>query len=252
MDKETFTKIKKDHWNNFEYASKFSSEKGQIEDILEKIVIKKALDRTSYEKGLDIGIGDGRLLEIYSPHVKHITALDISLKQLETAEKAAKDLSIDLDARLCEDASKLEIEDSSYDIIICTRVLQHVYDWKEAIAGFGRILKPEGDLLLLTYNRFSVYGLKKLYQNKLINPMKGRFRSPISLIKELKKNGFRIDYYSGALMGQPELFNENPSDLSKKLIFKLERFCQKPIIKYFGGRQVVRAKKLGLNELRDL
>lgn len=244
MDKEKFEKIKREMWDNVNYDSKFRSEKGQIEDKLEKIAINKGLGGRLYEKALDVGIGNGRLIEVYSRYISSLTAVDISIIQLKKAKKRAEELGIEIETYLCSDASKLDIQDESYDLVICTRVLQHVHDWRKAISEFRRILKQGGDLFLLTYNRFSIYGLKKLYENKFINPLKGRFRNPIDLIRELKRNGFRIDYYSGALIGQPELYSDNPSKMSKKIIFVLEKLCQKPIIKYIGGRQVVRAKKV--------
>jgi ubiquinone/menaquinone biosynthesis C-methylase UbiE len=243
-DREEFAKLKRETWNSTNYGSWFKPARGQVIDTLEKDALEKGLAGQSYDKVLDVGIGNGRLLPIYAPHATHVTGMDISSEQLEQASQTARELNVPFATRLCQEASRIELEDESFDLIICSRVLQHVYDWRESVSEFARILKPGGDLLLLTYNRFSIYGLKKLYQHKFENPTKGRFQNAVDLSSELKKNGLRIDYFSGALMGQPELFAEDLSDSNRRLIRSLERLSGVFPVKYFGGRLVIRARKV--------
>lgn len=66
------------------------------------------------------------------------------------------------------------IPSSSYDYILCTQVLEHLYNPNAAFKEFSRILKPGGKLFLTThmvfdehmepydYYRFTKYGLRKL------------------------------------------------------------------------------------------
>jgi len=244
QERDEFAKAKRDTWNTTDYGSWFKPARGQVIDTLEKAALAKALPNRKYERALDVGIGNGRLLPIYAPYAKHITGMDISSEQLDQATNAARELGINFDTKLCQEASKIEIPDNSYDLIVCSRVLQHVYDWRESVAEFARILKPGGDLVLLTYNRASVYGLKKYYQHKFQNPTKGRFQNPAGLTKHLKKNGLVIDYFEGALMGQPDLFSKDLSTASRDFINKLEKLSSVPLIKYLGSRLVIRARKL--------
>jgi ubiquinone/menaquinone biosynthesis C-methylase UbiE len=243
-DRDEFAKAKRETWNATDYDSWFKPARGQVIDTLEKTALAKALTGRKYDRALDVGIGNGRLLSIYAPHAKHITGMDISSEQLDQATQAARKLAINFDTKLCQEASRIELPDQSYDLIICSRVLQHVYDWRESVAEFARILKPGGDLVLLTYNRASIYGLKKYYQHKFQNPTKGRFQNPAGLSRELKKNGLAIDYFAGALMGQPDLFSKNLSDASRGFINKLEGLSSVALIKYLGSRLVIRARKL--------
>jgi ubiquinone/menaquinone biosynthesis C-methylase UbiE len=243
-DREAFARFKRETWNSTNYESWFRPARGQVIDSLEKAALERALQGRRYDRVLDVGIGNGRLLPIYAPHAAHVTGMDISSEQLERASQAAAELKVPFTEKLCEEASRIEIDDSSFDLIICSRVLQHVFEWRESVSEFARILKPGGDLLLLTYNRYSIYGLKKLYQHKFVNPTKGRFQNPVGLSTELKKNGLRIDYFSGALIGQPELFNENLSNPTGRLIHFLERLAGTFPVKYFGGRLVIRARKV--------
>ncbi|HET7114474.1 MAG TPA: class I SAM-dependent methyltransferase [Pyrinomonadaceae bacterium] len=244
QDRDEFAKAKRDTWNATDYDSWFRPARGQVIDTLEKAALAKALAGHKYNRALDVGIGNGRLLPIYAPHAAHITGMDISSEQLDLATQAARDLGVNFDTKLCREASRIEIPDQSYDLIICSRVLQHVYDWRESVAEFARILKPGGDLVLLTYNRASIYGLKKYYQHKFQNPTKGRFQNPAGLTRELKKNGLRIDYFAGALMGQPDLFSKDLSPASRDFIHTLEKLSSVALIKYLGSRLVIRAKKL--------
>ena len=244
QNRDEFAKAKRDTWNTTDYGSWFKPARGQVIDTLEKAALAKVLAGRKYERALDVGIGNGRLLPIYAPHASHITGMDISSEQLDQATQAASKLGLNFDTKLCQEASKIEIPDQSYDLIVCSRVLQHVFDWRESVAEFARILKPGGNLVLLTYNRASIYGLKKYYQHKFQNPTKGRFQNPAGLTKHLKKNGLVIEYFEGALMGQPDLFSKDLSDASRDFINSLEKLGSVPLIKYLGSRLVIRARKL--------
>ena len=165
----------------------------------------------------------------------------------DQAAQAAQKLGIPFDTVLCQEASRIDLADNSFDLIICSRVLQHVYNWRESVAEFARILKPGGDLVLLTYNRLSIYGLKKYYQHKFQNPTKGRFQNPVSLAKELKKDGLVINYFAGGLMGQPDLFSKDLSPSSRDFIYMLEKLAAVSPIKYLGSRLIIRAGKPALH-----
>lgn len=243
QDRDEFARVKRETWNATDYDSWFKPARGQVIDQLEKAALEKALAGKKYERALDVGIGNGRLLPIYAPHAAHITGMDISQEQLDHASQAAAKLGIPFETKLCQEASRIELPDQSFDLIICSRVLQHVYDWRESVDEFARILKPGGDLLLLTYNRLSIYGLKKYYQHKFVNPAKGRFQNPAGLARALKKNGLVIDYFAGGLMGQPDLFSKDLSTTSRDFINMLEKLATVWPVKYLGSRLIIRARK---------
>ncbi|HEY8409853.1 MAG TPA: class I SAM-dependent methyltransferase [Pyrinomonadaceae bacterium] len=243
QDRDEFARFKRETWNATDYDSWFKPARGQVIDTLEKAMLERALAGKKYDRALDVGIGNGRLLPIYSPHAAHITGMDISSEQLEQASQAAAKLNLSFDTKLCQEASRIELPDESYDLIICSRVLQHVFDWRESVAEFARILKPGGDLVLLTYNRLSIYGLKKYYQHKFVNPTKGRFQNPVGLARELKKNGLVTEYFAGGLMGQPDLFSKDLSTASRDFINSLEKLSAVWPVKYVGSRLIHRAHK---------
>lgn len=237
------SEIKREQWDAIDYGSWFQTKKGKVVDELEKKALLKAMQGKKYGLMLDIGIANGRQAETYHTFIDKLVGIDISPKQLEYAKKTTDRLNLKADFMVCEDASKLNFPDNSFDAIICTRVLQHLYDWKAAITDFKRVLKPGGDLYLITYNRFSIYGIGKWFQNKM-NPLKGNFRNPIDITRELKKNDFIIEHYAGAMIAQPSAFPAFAINLFKPLIKVFETLDRIFPFKYLGERQVIRAKKI--------
>ncbi len=88
---------------------------------------------------LDIGVGTGRLIDMFSEQDKH--GVDISIDYLRLA--AQKGISPYL-----AKAEELPFEDKSFDIIVSTDVLEHVLDLNAAIAEMYRVLKPGGHLIV--------------------------------------------------------------------------------------------------------
>jgi ubiquinone/menaquinone biosynthesis C-methylase UbiE len=55
------------------------------------------------------------------------------------------------------DVQSLPCEDNSFDIILCTEVLEHVQDPRRAIAEMHRVLRPGGRLVLTTRFLFPIH-----------------------------------------------------------------------------------------------
>jgi 2-polyprenyl-3-methyl-5-hydroxy-6-metoxy-1,4-benzoquinol methylase len=88
QDRDEFARSKRDTWNDTDYGSWFTFARGEVIDTLEKAALAKALAGRKYNRALDVGIGNGRLLPIYAPHAAHITGMDISSEQLDQATQA--------------------------------------------------------------------------------------------------------------------------------------------------------------------
>lgn len=75
------------------------------------------------------------------------------------------------------DIHKMPFQDNEFKAILCTEVLEHLYDPKKAIEEMKRILKPGGKLILTTrfmfpihdapidYFRYTEFGLKELFKD---------------------------------------------------------------------------------------
>lgn len=87
------------------------------------------------------------------------------------------DINPDSGADIICDAHSLQIDSNSFDTVLCTEMLEHMYDPKKAVAEIERVLKPRGTVILTTrfvyglhdvphdYFRYTKYGLKELFKN---------------------------------------------------------------------------------------
>jgi SAM-dependent methyltransferase len=244
LDESEFHKSKEAQWDATPYGSWFTSESGEISDILEKRALAHALGASRYGHALDFGIGNGRLLEVYGSHCDRVTGMDISEVQLAEAAKQATALNVPFESRLSRgDADLEESEPDQYDLILCSRVIQHLKDWRATIRSFAHVLKPEGRLVLVAYNRTSLYGLKKLYEMKFVDPSKGHFHTRSQIQRALRVHGLEIEYHRGALMGQPELLKgRHVPRLVRRMMLGVEPLAGFPLVKNFGQFHVVRAR----------
>ena len=76
--------LKRKDWDNRESVTKdrYNSKRGEIENQLEKEALVRALHGKRYEYALDVGIGDGRLVQVYATYIDRLLGIDISDNQL--------------------------------------------------------------------------------------------------------------------------------------------------------------------------
>ena len=118
---------------------------------LDRFIAAHASDRRT----LDIGAQNGP----YAVHFPHRIALDIKRG---------------IGVQVIGDAQALGIRDESFEVVVCTEVLEHLPEPQRAIDEMFRVLVPGGQLLLTTrflfpihdaphdYFRFTKYGLRHL------------------------------------------------------------------------------------------
>jgi ubiquinone/menaquinone biosynthesis C-methylase UbiE len=101
---------------------------------------------------LDAGCGDGRYLRALDPELpQRIAGVDISERILETAQAAIPRAELrqgNLEA--------LPFDDASFDLVLCTQVIEHVLDAASGVAELVRVLQPEGTLVISTDNKRNV------------------------------------------------------------------------------------------------
>ncbi|MBI4145215.1 class I SAM-dependent methyltransferase [Candidatus Woesearchaeota archaeon] len=110
----------------------------------------KALARRIPLRGatiLDAGCGEGQLIECMhrrapenSYHGSDITAVAL--------EKARKRCTYAKFHRM--DLAAMKFPDATFDVIVCTEVIEHIYEYRSVLNEFIRLLKPNG-ILLLTF-----------------------------------------------------------------------------------------------------
>jgi len=100
-----------------------------------------------YARALEIGAGTGyfSLNLVQDGVVGAATCTDISPGMLETLERNAAGLGLDVETASC-DASELPFDDESFDLVLGHAVLHHLPDLDRAFAEFERVLAPGGTI----------------------------------------------------------------------------------------------------------
>jgi len=99
---------------------------------------------------LEVGVGTGISLPLYAPHVR-IFGTDISEAMLKKAKQRVNELRLkNVDGLAVMDAEKLEFPDNSFDVVMAQYVVTAVPNPEAALDEFARVLRPGGELIILT------------------------------------------------------------------------------------------------------
>src|SRR5580700_5938380 len=99
---------------------------------------------------LEVGVGTGISLPLYAPHVR-IFGTDISEAMLNKARRRVAGLRLkNIEGLAVMDAEKLEFEDNSFDVVMAQYVVTAVPNPEAALDEFARVLRPGGELIILT------------------------------------------------------------------------------------------------------
>lgn len=103
---------------------------------------------TGEENLLDIATGGGHTANLFAPHVKHVTALDLTQPMLQEAEKFIKGNGHKNVEFVQGDAEQLPFSDQTFDIVTCRIAPHHFPNIEKFIDEAYRVLKNEGYFLL--------------------------------------------------------------------------------------------------------
>ena len=99
---------------------------------------------------LEVGVGTGISLPLYGQNVR-IFGTDISEAMLEKAKKRVAEQGLkNVEGLAVMDAEKLEFPDNSFDVVMAQYVLSAVPNPEAAMDEFARVVKPGGELIILT------------------------------------------------------------------------------------------------------
>ena len=99
---------------------------------------------------LEVGVGTGISLPLYASNLR-IFGTDISEAMLQKAKKRVADLRLkNVEGLAVMDAEKLEFPDDSFDVVMAQYVVTAVPDPEAALDEFARVLRPGGELIILT------------------------------------------------------------------------------------------------------
>ena len=131
-----------------------------------------ALKREAPQRVLDLGCGTGRAsiaMQKRWPKAE-LVSLDLAWPMLRQAREAAKRSAGWLSnpfarrpAQVCADARALPLADASVDVLFSNLCLQWVEDLDALFAGFRRVLKPHGLLLVSTFGPETLWELREAF-----------------------------------------------------------------------------------------
>lgn len=157
------------------------------------VFLKLKIDKGS--KILDVGCGPGTHSIILADDGNNVTGIDFAENMVQKA--AMKSVGKNIQYTIA-DAHSLPFKDRSFDMALCTGVLQIVADEKRVINEMKRVLnEDQGIMILITMNSCSI----KVFLRKL----RGKFISVFSR-KEYMPNNIRI---------LCDLIYRNPFDVKK-------------------------------------
>ncbi len=126
-----------------------------------------ALKREAPQRVLDIGCGTGRAsvaMQKRWPKAQ-ILSLDLALPMLQQAHTASKRWNpfARVPYQVCADARALPLADASVDVLFSNLCLQWIDDLDALFAGFRRVLKPDGLLLVSTFGPDTLWELREAF-----------------------------------------------------------------------------------------
>lgn len=120
----------------------------KVDTKLTEILRSKIVGNPKKPKVLDIGVGDGVYERLLTRNVRKkvdFYGVDISKKQLKRAGKY-----VDYIKCVNVDSEKIPFEDSKFDLVIISELLEHLFTPEKVLSEAIRLLKKKG-LLFLTY-----------------------------------------------------------------------------------------------------
>jgi ubiquinone/menaquinone biosynthesis C-methylase UbiE len=120
--------------------------------------IERLLGNVKGKKLLDAGCGEGYLSRYYAQLGANVTGVDISEELIKISRKITEEARIDVSFRV-GNVCNLDIQDNSFDLILCNLVLLNIPCFQKALSEFCRILKLGGVLVLsIVHPAFNFYG----------------------------------------------------------------------------------------------
>ncbi len=124
-------------------------------------ILEKFVDIKSSDVMLEIGCGVGRVGKLLSPRCSKWIGTDISSRMIKYAAERLKGLG-NIELIELSNVGLKEIADNSVDVVYCTVVFMHLYEWDRYryIQESFRILKPGGRCFFDNIDIISEYGWK--------------------------------------------------------------------------------------------
>jgi 2-polyprenyl-3-methyl-5-hydroxy-6-metoxy-1,4-benzoquinol methylase len=141
--------------------------------------LRRAAAGAPTARALEVGPGSGVYLPILAELYGEVVAADVEDAFLEQARGiAATHPNV---TAVADDITRTDLPDASFDLILCSEVIEHIPDSAAALAGIRRLLRPGGVLVLSTPQRHSPLELagRVAFLPGVIHVVRAIYREPI-------------------------------------------------------------------------
>lgn len=256
---ETLADRKAKFWERTDYDRAFRGSFGQYMTDVEQVALERVTGDQRFGTVLDLGCGHGRFLRWVAQRADRVVGLDRSIRLLGLANEWQREEPLEVPGGLTwASATELPYASGSIDAITCVRVLQHVPDQLTAFAEIRRVLKPDGKLILIQYNKFSAHGLARAIKNPVkallrwgirLRGGEPQFDEPTGwttwprLRRELADHGLIVERATGAWLFPLQYFRNKKSNQAWGPFLVLaniwEKLADAPFTRFTGGYIVV-------------
>lgn len=118
--------------------------------------LPETVDFSAYRgwKFLEVGCGVGIDLVRFAKAGAIVTGIDLSRTAIDLARKNFKRQFLDADLMVM-DGEQMKFTDDSFDMVYAHGVLQYTPNPQKMVAEIHRVLKPEGQAIIMVYNQLS-------------------------------------------------------------------------------------------------
>jgi ubiquinone/menaquinone biosynthesis C-methylase UbiE len=165
---------------------------------------RRRLVPTAHGRVLEVGIGSGLNLPLYTTAAQRVVGLDTSRRLLSMARQV---INAEIPTELIEgSAEALPMEDGSLDTVVTTWTLCTIPDVVGALQEMRRVLKPSGELLFIEHGLSPDPAVRR-WQDRL-TPVWKRIGGGCHLNRPIRKlleeTGFRIERIETGYMRGPK------------------------------------------------